>query len=348
MKLYLKIICLLTAFAAVLTLVSCTNDYESESTADTDAVTEDKSYPAPDYTSHADVMSIDGKNVTYEEYRYYFLNIKEKYDRSDSTFWNSNIYDKEIRKEAEKYLVRQYAIETLAEQYEVSLSDEDLKTLDATIETNKSDFKTIDEYNEYLDYLHLTERSNYRLAKLYVLENKLISYLTGEESDNVIYADKDLVNKFIDNYINCADWIVVYNDYGDDKNENKTLINRIYKQLEEGKSFTDLKIAHSEDTNTNASENGQYFTEGTYESYIDESVKNLEEGKFSEVIELPYGYAIVKKLAKDTKYIESNFESVFAPLYERSMFDIMLDKIVEDQYIVYFDGYDDLTVKTVE
>ena len=151
MKLYLKIICLLTAFAAVLTLVSCTNDYASESTADTDAVTEDKSYPAPDYTSHADVMSIDGKNVTYEEYRYYFLNIKEKYDRSDSTFWNSNIYDKEIRKEAEKYLVRQYAIETLAEQYEVSLSDEDLKTLDATIETNKSDFKTIDEYNEYLD-----------------------------------------------------------------------------------------------------------------------------------------------------------------------------------------------------
>lgn len=329
-------------------LISCNGDKNTEDVTDTAAVTEKKDYPAPDYTSHPDVMSIDGKSVTYEEYRYYFLNIKEKYDRSDSTFWNDNSFDEEIRKEAEDYLYRQYAIETLAKEYNVTLSEDDLKTLDATIETNKSDFNTIDEYNEYLDYLHLTERSNYRLAKLYVLENKLFAHLTGDESDNVIYADKELVNKFIETHLNCADWIVIFNDYGDDKNENKTLIERIYKQLTEGKSFTDLKIAHSEDTNTNASENGQYFTEGTHDSYIDNALKTLEDGQYSEIIELPYGYAIVKKLAKDTKYIESNFNSYFVPLYEKSMFEIMLDKVIEKQTVTCFDGYENLTVKTVE
>ncbi len=348
MKLYLKIICLLSALAMMSTLVSCTDDKGTDTSSVTDAVTEAKSYPSPDYTSHPDVMSIDGQNVTYEEYRYYFLNIKEKYDRADSTFWEGNSFDKEIKAEAEEYLFRQYAIEALAKQYNVSLSEEDIKTLDATIETNKADFNTIDEYNEYLDYLHLTDRSNYRLAMLYVLENKLFSYLTGDDSDNIIYADKELVNKFIENYVMCADWIVLYNDYGDDKNENKTLIERIYKQLEEGKSFTDLKIAHSEDKNTNASNDPQYFIEGTHDAYIDEAVKKLENGKYSEIIELPYGYAIVKKLEKDTKFIETNFNAHFAPLYEKSMFEIMLDKIIEKQQITYFDSYEGLTVKTVE
>ena len=77
-------------------------------------------------------------------------------------------------------------------------------------------------------------------------------------------------------------------------------------------------------------------------------VKKLENGKYSEIIELPYGYAIVKKTEKDTKFIETNFNAHFAPLYEKSMFEIMLDKIIEKQQITYFDSYEGLTVKTVE
>lgn len=348
MKIYLKIICFLSALAMVLPFSACGDGDNSESVSDTSAVTEKEAYPAPDYTSHPDVMSIDGKNVTYEEYRYYFLSIKEKYDRGDDNFWQDRDLDDEIKKEALPYLTRQYAVEALASQYDISLSDEDLKTLDETLAANKAEFDSADEYNEYLDYLYLTDRSNYRLAKVYLLENKLYSYLTGDESDNVIYADKALVNTFIENHVYCADWIVVYNDYGDDKNENETLINRIYTQLQEGKDFTDLKIAHSEDTSTNASENGQYFIKGTYDAYIDETVEKLEDGKYSEIIELPYGYAIVKKLAKDEEYIEKNFNSVFAPLYERSMFEIMLNKEEEKQNIVYFDSYNDLSVKTAK
>lgn len=346
MKNFLKIITLALTSATLLSFASCGGN-DTGSTQDTSQTTT-APYPSPDYTSHPDVMTINGKAVTYEEYRYYFLNVKYMYDRGDSDFWKDNSYDEEIKEETLKYITRQYAIEALAKQHGVELTSEDYKELDETIEINKEQFDSIDEYNEYLDYLNLTDRSNYRLAEVYILENMLYEYLTGAKSDFTIQGEKTLVNKFIESYVYCADWIILYNDYGDDKNENKTLIDRIKSQLDGGSDFTELKIAYSEDTRTNVSEAPQYIMELKYDPYIQNTITSLEEGKTSDVIELPYGYAIVKRYEKDSEYIEKNFDSFFVPYYEQSMFEIMLDNIEKELDIVYLEGYDKLTVATVE
>ncbi len=347
MKKLFKITSLAIAAAMALSFASCGENSENDSTAqNTDAVTE-APYPSPDYSSYPDVMKINGKNVTYEEYRYYFLNVKYMFDRGDGEFWKDHSYDEEIKTEALAYIKRQYAVEALAKQYEIALTDEDYKALDETIEVNKKQFDSINKYNEYLDYLNLTDRSNYRLAEVYTLETKLYEYLTSESSDRVIHGEKTLVNDFIDNYVYCADWIVLYNDYGDDVNENKTLADRIKTQLDGGADFTELKITYSEDTRTNVTKAPQYLMELPYDRYIEKTILTLEEGKTSDVIELPYGYAVVRRCENDKKYIEENFDSVFVPYYEESMFEIMLDNAEKGLTVEYLEGYENLTVSTL-
>ena len=182
----IKLISVLLTFVTLLCFVSCNG--ESAVTGDTtksedtsSQTTAEEEFFLPDFSDKSDVLSINGRNVTYEEYRYYFLNMKDVYDRGDDAFWEENDYTEEIKKAVLNYLARQYAVEDLAAQYDIKLSEEDYEEIEGMIASNKSDFANESEYNKYLDYLNLTEDSNYRLATVYMLEEKLYEYLTGEE-----------------------------------------------------------------------------------------------------------------------------------------------------------------------
>lgn len=344
-----KLLCALLACISVFSLASCNDSTVSETAVNSETQSETQSiYPSPDYSDKADVMSINGKNVTYEEYRYYFLNIKTKYDRGDVTYWERNDYNEDIKAEVLTYLARQSAIESLAAEYNIALNDDELKQLDEMIASNKAAFDDDNEYNEYLDYLNMTDRVNYRLAKVYTLEQKLFAYLTGEESDFVIHYAESLVRKFIETHVFRGDWIIIYNDYGDDKNENKTLAELIIENVNAGEDFATLKSQYSEDTNTNSNPDGQLMISGEYDKEIENAVKSLQVGKMSGVIETPFGYIIAKRMDIDEKYIENNLHTVLVPYYQQSMFEIMLDKHVADQQIEYFDIYSSLNVDTVE
>lgn len=343
-----KLICFLLACLICVPLTSC-NGSQSSTSADSQTVSETDAYvPSPDYTDVADVLSINGTSVTYEEYRYYYLNIKEKYDRGDAVYWNSHNFDSEIKSEALKYLSRQYAIEELASEYGISLDEDDLKELENTLKMNKDEFKSESEYNAYLDYLHLTDRSNYRLASVYSLEQKLFDYLTSEESDFVIHYAETLVDKFVSSQVFRGDWIILYNDYGDDKNENRSLAELIIENVNKGEKFATLKSQYSEDSKTSSNPDGQLMFKGEYDKEIEDAVFSLESGKLSDVIETPYGFIVAIRYELDEKYTEENYHTVIVPYYQRSMFEIMLKKLIEKQEVAYFDTYEGLNVNTVK
>ena len=343
-----KLICFILACLLSVPLTACNSD-QSSTDDDFQTVFQTDAYvPSPDYTDHADVLSINGKNITYEEYRYYYLNIKEKYDRGDDAYWNSHDYNSEIKAEALRYLSRQYAIEELASEYGISLDEDDLEELEKTLKSNKDEFESESEYNAYLDYLHLTDRSNYRLASVYSLEQKLFEYLSSEESDFVIHYAESLVDKFVSSQVFRGDWIILYNDYGDDKNENRSLAELIIENVNNGEKFATLKAQYSEDSKTSSNPDGQLMFKGEYDKEIEDAVLSLESGKVSNVIETPYGFIVATRYELDEKYKEENYHTVIVPYYQQSMFEIMLKKLIEKQTVIYFDTYDGLNVNTVK
>ena len=343
-----KIISAVLILSFMLCLISCSkgNDSGSESSSETE--TEQETYIPVDISGIPSPFSINGVEVPYALYRYYFAAVRYKYDSGDESYWENNDYTEEIRAEALRYIRRSYAMEECAKQYGVSLTDVEKNKVEQTIMSDRLQYADDDEFYRSLDANFLTEETYRYVEQTASLEEKLLDYLTSAESGPKISDNPALVRRYIDNYVIRCDHILILNDDGDDKNENETLIKELYEKLTAGADFEELKEQYSEDGQTNYSNVGYYIAKGDISQILSDAAFSLEEGQMSGVIYAPYGYHIVVRLEKDGDYIESNLNSVFLPFYQSHMLGEMLKKIMDEQNTVYDDSYYTYTPTTLK
>jgi parvulin-like peptidyl-prolyl isomerase len=91
---------------------------------------------------------------------------------------------------------------------------------------------------------------------------------------------------------------------------------------------------------------GYYYTLGAIDEVVQEAVEKLDEGAIAPVIEVPYGYYVVQRLALDETYVNKNYE-IFRAQYRSRMFNEMLAAEAEKVKITYEKLYDELTVTAV-
>ena len=340
-----KIVCAVLLLSFILCLFGCNGN---GTVTETETETEAESYVRVDISDIPSPLSINGEEVPYSVYRYYFAAVKYRYDNDDTSFWEDNDYTDKIRDEVMRYIRRNYATAECAKRYGVELTEAEKRQVEQKIMSDRLQYADDDEYYRSLDGNYLTEDAYRFLEELASLEDKLLSYLTSEESGPKISDDPVLVKRYIDNYVIRCDHILVLNDDGDDKNENETLIKELYEKLKNGADFEELKEKYSEDDQTNTSDIGYYIAEGDISQILSDAAFSLEIGQMSEVIYAPYGYHIVIRLEKDEEYIEDNLTSTFLSFYQSHMLSEMVKKLVEKQNIVYDESYYTYTPATIK
>ena len=340
-----KIISVILLLSFALCLFGCKGN---DTVTDTGTETEAESYVPVDISGIPSPLSVNGEQVPYALYRYYFAAVKYRYDNDDVSFWEDNDYTDKIRDEVMRYIRRHYAMTECAKQYGVELTDAEKRQVEQKIMSDRLQYADDDEYYRSLDGNYLTEETYKFLEELASLEDKLLAYLISEESGPKISDDPTLIKRYIDNYVIRCDHILILNDEGDDKNENETLMKELYEKLKNGADFEELKEQYSEDSQTNTSDIAYYIAEGDISQILSDAAFALEEGQISEVIYAPYGYHIVKRLAKDEEYIQENLNSSFLSFYQSHMLGEMLKKLINRQDIVYDDSYYTYTPVTIK
>ena len=344
-----KIICAVLIVTFLLCLYSCYGKDEAASDEPSaETVTEQESYVPTDISGIAAPFSINGIDVPYALYRYYFANVRYKYDGGDESYWEENDYTEEIRAEVMRYIRRSYAMEECAKQYGVELTEAEKAKVEQSIMTDRLQYADDDEYYRSLDGNFLTVDTFRYVEETASLEEKMLDYLTSEASGPKISDNPALIRRYIDNYVIRCDHILILNNEGDDVNENETLINELYEKLLSGADFEQLKEQYSEDEQTKYSGTGYYMAEGDISQILSDAAFSLEVGQMSGVISAPYGYHIVKRLEKDEDYIENNLSGVFLSFYQSHMLGEMLKKIMADQNIIYDDSYYTYTATTLK
>ncbi len=333
---------------ALLLLSSCTSD--GTETTQPAVQTEADTFTEVSYPNEPSPFSVNGTDVSYDEYRYYMRGLMYQYDQGNADYWqNTSDEFKSIIKDSVLDTVRElYGMASLAEKYGIKVTDEQQKEIDESIQYVKDQYETEAAYYRYLDSMSLTEAVNINIAKNYYLRQNLYEYMTTDASDKIISPSEDLVRKFIENYMLCADRIYISNDYGEDLNENETLIKQIKEKLDNGEDFNKLKSAHSEDVNVSDNTSGVYFYKGDYDDYYYEETLKLKEGETSDIISTPFGYMIIKRYPHDEKYITENLDGEFASSYTAHMFNFAIEKEIEKQNIVFGEGYDSLSVENIK
>ena len=331
-----RIICIAVAAAALLSLFSCKG---SEVTTD-GIETDEQTYVMTNISDVPSPVSINGEAVPYEIFRYYFAAVRYRYDSDDETYWLNHEYTEKIREEVMRYIRRNYALLEYAAQYGVALTDYEKKQIEQQLMQERlSSYPSDYEYYKTLDDYYMTEHVNQYIEELSSLKDKLLEYLTSEESGPRITDEEELIRRYLDKSVIRADHILILNDPGDDVNENETLIKEIYAKLKAGEDFETLKEKYSEDTETNMSDTGYYLARDDISQIFSDTAFSLEEGQMSEVIEAPYGYHIIIRLPKDEGYINDNLTSVFLPFYQSHMLETGITKLVDRQTVVYDDSF---------
>ncbi|MCC8357515.1 MAG: peptidyl-prolyl cis-trans isomerase [Oscillospiraceae bacterium] len=300
--------------------------------ADTDTAVEAQGYAA--FDADEIVGTVNGSDVTWREY-YYWLNYYTSYVQYlaasygvtlsgwDAYELSSSYTNAEVVILNAQSAVSQYrAVEAMAEDYGVTLDEEDEELMESTYQSDvdtyagDGDGEVTDEeiaaFEEYLaeQFMDL-DLYNY-LNKIQYLDEDLFLYLYGEDGSRV--TDEEVAAYVEQNGLMAAKHILlmtVDSSTGEaltdeEIAEKEATIEELYAQLTAVEDqdemialFDELTAEYTEDTGYAYYPDGYIFAEGEMVEEFEDAVEALEEYQLSEIVESSYGYHIILRIPVD-------------------------------------------------
>ena len=312
MKVITKITSLFLVIAMIAcALISCSEDVSLESTEE-DLRT---------------VMTIEGFDVPYEQFRYFFMNYKTQIESGESDVWTKEGGDA-LRADLDASVVGAlrgvYAVLDLCRDYGININDDSIQlaveaTIAETIESYDGKNNGHKKYAAGLAENYMTDSVYRFLVGVDLCETEL--YNTFLDLSVIDGSDEAaLANINGDDFIRTVQ-ILIKNDAGDDVEENRKTAEDLLARIKNGEDFDTLVGRYSEDLSMTP--DGYYSTHlELIEEYEEEAYK-LEIGEVSEVVESYLGFHIIKRLPKESEYIEKNFDNLKTQYLASSFYSIL-------------------------
>jgi len=271
-----------------------------------------------------DVYEIDGEKVSWDLYRYYYLNLKYQYDSGNESFWSNNNYAKEqLKEDVLYYIKRDFAIDNIAKDLNIALDDNDIKKVDDSIAEIKAMLGGDEEYEQFLAASYTSSEMYYELVKRDALGQKIWDVLYGENGTKTLTDDEML--KIIDEEYVCAYHVLITFE-----TENaKELAVSVAQKAQNGEDFSKLIEKYGEDPGMKDNDDGYYFTKGEMVPEFETAAFALKEGEISEPVMSSYGYHIIKRVAMDDQYIKDNLDEIRESYYNITT-SLMIQDYIDD------------------
>lgn len=296
----------------------------------------------PVWTSNKTVvMKVGGYNVTYDFYKYLFLNTKTYYDNGEEDYWTKEGNDVEKVKEyVHDSIFNTYAMFKLVDKYDIKLSKDDLKEIDEYMKSTKESMG--EEYQKELDLAYLSEELLLFVIKMQQLESLLYNHITDEASGILKVTDQTVYDAIDSDFVRATHILLTYKTDAEKETKMKEAQD-ILEQLKNGGDFEKIKDEKSEDTALKGKTDGYYFTHGEFVEQFEEAAFALKEGEISGIVESPEGIHIIKRMPIESTYVENNFETLRTQYLTRKYYD-MIDEAKKDFKAEYTDEYKNITL----
>ena len=282
-------------------------------------------------------MKIGGFDVSFEHYRYLYMNIRDELLSSENDYTAEEL-DTQIRDTVMKSLKHYASISELAKNKKISLTSDDSAYIDELVNETISDYGSEEEFQNALREAYSTEDFFRYALELQQLETKLRSYMTSEATGELAADDATIENDVYKNFYR-AKQVLIKNDNGKSKTQNLELANKILSDALSGENFDTLIEEYSEDTT-----GGDYcFTAGQLLEEFENAVSSISSGEiYSEVVETEVGYHIVMRTDITEDYINSHFYDLRSAYLARR-FNETLTKYSDTLEVKKEEIYDTLT-----
>lgn len=245
-----------------------------------------------------------------------------------------------LKSEAVNELKYRSVIKKLANDNNITLSDEDKEEVQDSIKSVKDSFGSYGKFSKFLRKNGLTKKAYQEYLETNKLYDKVFAnlyakgksnYLTDEEIsketsnyNNEYYKVNQIVLAIVDNSTlqSLNDTII---------NQKQALIEAISKEVKEGADFVELVKKYSEEANGDID---LYFTKDDVLEEIYNVVDGLEINEVSDVVKTKYAYSIIKRLPLDDKKLDDYLETK-----AKEKFNNDITKLSEDYKVFYENAY---------
>ena len=325
-----RLLSLILLLCCVLSIASCTVSTRplfTETQAATETDTEESKNPTeetedPDVYMLIDgkkvypeyVLTLDGKKISYDEFRYVYLLEKETLLGTMSVeaaaeYWTEE-NEKKLLDTVVESLRYDHAMLDYAAKNSITLSP----SISAQITLTINQYKNAYGEETFLKQMQSNFISGYDfyrvlLERSYLLNQSVTDVLYGENGERA-WDDEKLesyvretykcsLDEYYQNTYYRAKHILIQFVEGEDKNNcEKTLqaINAVYEKLQNGAAFDDMIEEYNEDPGVKSSPDGYVFMEGTMVDEFYNGTKALEMNAYSEPVKTDYGFHIILRL----------------------------------------------------
>lgn len=251
-------------------------------------------------SKNSSVIKIDNVSISYDEYRYFYLNFKKTYPESN---------DNEIKEKSLEAIKSNVALEKMAKDYSIELSKDDKKQVENYVNNSIESYGGKDNFKTALEESAITEKLFRKFYSLQILESKLREYMYDEAND-IIRSDNSTFENDLKKNFASAKQILIKNDEGDSKDANEALANELLIRIKNGEDFDMLANQYSEDSSMDKTI-GYYFTKGQLLAEFENAVFSLSpDTLYPEVVISEAGYHIIFRTSMSQDYIDSNYEDL--------------------------------------
>ena len=299
------------------------------------------------------VVTIDETKFTKADLNMQLYNLKYSYFGKESYEIPDATLDEQItslnmtvgeylKQQAVEELKILTAVERIAEDNNISLSDEDYEELEENKEEVISNVGGKSEFKKLLRKNNITEAAYDKFYYINKLYDKVFEelYSSGKKNDLTTEEKESAKEEYFEKYLKIQQIVLAKIDVstGSDLsdtiiNQKETLANSILTEARNGADFEDLIIKYSEEAQEKGN-NTYYYAKGDLLENIESVVVGLGTGSISDVIETDYAFHIVKRLELDDSKLENYYDIV----RNNKLVDDIQD-MIEDYKIFYENSY---------
>ena len=309
------------------------------------------------YDKNMVVASVNGIDVTWQEYFYWCVNALMTVETSAGTITNFDedfsgmSYGDYIRTVAENNCRQYRSFDFNAAQEGIVLSTESAAAIDAQLQTDITSYSpdgTEEGFNNYLETLY-TSREIYdyfnRVAMLY---SDGFTYYCGAEGEKI--TDEEALAYGEDAGLMVAKHILLKTI--DDNNEpisdeakaaQLELAKELVARINGGEAFDTLMAEYNEDPGAAYYPDGYCFAEGQMVPEFEAAVKELKPGEMTEQpVESSYGYHIImrEELTPDAAVMTQSGSVTLRQLTASDKYNSIVNNWFNASELTYVDGFD--------
>ncbi len=251
------------------------------------------------------VMKIGGVDITYSQYRYYYVNYAKNFANYYGYDWQDfEDLSEQFNNSVNEAVEMEALVVKLAKEKGIGFSAEEFDT------NILSEYDNI--IQQYGDDYAKTFEDQYSITQYYLIENELLynlyskiqmyRYLEGGER----YEDlkKQVLDFYNENdYIRAKHILVKFPSVNEgeelteeQKAETLAKATEVLEKAKSGEDFDSLLEEFNEDPGASSNPDGYYFGKGRMTPAFEEAAYALGDNEISELVETEYGFHIIKRL----------------------------------------------------